>query len=252
MGIDNDRDSDYEEFIRATGRGKKTKKNPKGAGRPTNLEREYTEFREWKALRDRGFTTRDISEIILGLGRPSEGRREGDLERKPPRILGRVLEGIGFKEKEIEKINMDKVDKSIYDTSRYLAPYLLPKLMLPVGILAGLGIWYGLESIPKIDKYTPEEWEMLPQEVKNSYVSVELVEGNYKAKTFYLEQTLHESVFWTKKLLKVIVKGLSDLLDVDDDGKYSYIDFVRDHKWQAYPPFGFITYWIQRRRYKKE
>lgn len=249
MASENDeRDKGIEDFLRAIRGREKTSRNPKGAGRPTKLEEEYKQFLEWRKLKDSGFSTRDISEIILGFGRHDEGRRDGHTKRKPPRIVGRVLEALNFKEKEIEKMKVDKIDKSIMDTAVYLAPYVMPSFVKPLGWALGLSALYFAEEIPKTDKYSLKEWGEMPQQVKEKY---------------YESKQVGEEIFATRKLMYPIVHSLVEIISwlLEILGSYMSEEYgtnaigltrwMVDKPWRfALGPFAPITKFIQDRRQK--
>ena len=249
MESDNGRDSDFEEFLRATGRRTKDGKQ-KRAGRPTRLQEEYKEFKEWKKLRDSGITTRDLSEIILGYTRHGEGRGEGDTERKPIQFLGRILQGLGFKEKDLEKIKLDKVEEKVYDTGKYLAPYILPHMMKPVGYLLGFGFWYLIESIPKVETFTAEEWATMNISEQEAFENVRIEGDKVYAKSTYVYPILHELVFILRQLLEALFETLQEVFGIGK--KYSYLEYRKERPWSSMPgSFFLIGYFIWRRKKRK-
>ena len=194
---DDDRDQGFEDFTRRKkGSGHiPTERNPKGAGRPSREWSAYKEYEQFKANPTR-WLARYMPEVFSGVGGSGAADRGGDTERKPPRIMGRILELFATK-KEVEKLNMDKIDQGIYDTAKYVAPHVVPSFVKPLGWALGLSALYVAEEIPKTDKYTSKEWAEMPQKIKDKYYHVE-TEG--------------ETIYATRKLMYPIVHSLVEIV----------------------------------------
>ena len=134
---DDERDQDFEEFRkRKKGSGHiPTERNPKGAGRPS---REWSKFKEYEQFKENPtrWIARYMPEVFAGFGGGGAADRGGDVERKPPRIMARILELV-FPKKEIEKMNMDKIDQGIYDAAKVVGPHMLPGFVKPLGWALG-------------------------------------------------------------------------------------------------------------------
>ena len=165
--------------------------NPRGAGRPTKEWEEYREFLEWQRLRGEGISPRSLRGIFEEWAGPADGRSDRGGKTDRPRIVGKLLETLGWKKKDIEKIKVDKLDKALVDTTSYLAPYIIPKLMIPIGILAGVGIWYGVETITLTHEFTEEEWNKLSPDQQGRFIEWEIKNGTVHAKYRPIPPILH-------------------------------------------------------------
>lgn len=211
-----------------------TRRNPKGAGRPSReIERER-DFEEFRGNPLKWFAERNPELFALFGDRGDRGDGKGVSERLNKRIsrgvVRRTLRMFGFKEKQIEKMKLDEVDEISADVWNQLAPHAIPKaLTLPMKI-AGFVFWYiAEEKFTVTKKFSPEHWEKVPEPLKKQYYYVSDcdIDGNpYPDGTIYATrkrmqpQIMHTAVLvlqWLVNIITGIVKFFTgELFDFDE------------------------------------
>lgn len=226
----NDREEvDTEESKREDRRNKQpaTSKNPKGAGRPSReIERER-DFEEFRGNPLKWFAERNPELFALFGDRGSKGSGEGVSERLNKRVtrgvVRRTLRFLGFKPKQIEKMNLDEVDEISADVWSQVMPHAIPKaLTLPMKI-AGLALWYlAEEKFTVTKKFSAEHWEAVPKPLKKQYYY--LTEPDEEGAIFATRkrmqpQLMHTLVYvlqWLVNVITGIVKFFTgELFDLD-------------------------------------
>ncbi|GAG52080.1 unnamed protein product, partial [marine sediment metagenome] len=160
-----------EDTERKEGSGQfESSRNPKGAGRPSNIWRDFKDFGEWKAAVKAGLIPRDLSELLGRVADSGERRGEGDSKPDVKGLLAQLGEMIGVKKKDIDKLGL--ADDQIKQASKFVMPYLLPKLLGVIGLVAGAIILYKIEELKVTDTFTEEEWDKLPDYKKSKYLRI--------------------------------------------------------------------------------
>ncbi|MHA1330409.1 MAG: hypothetical protein ACTSR2_04950 [Candidatus Hodarchaeales archaeon] len=200
---DDEPDREFEEFLKATRGHRKTPRNPKGAGRPSRTAEEYREFLAWKEAKKAGIL-QPLGELIgrvAGRGETGDSRSTKTSGRG---LIQRVLSLI-FEEKEIKKMKFDKVDEGIERTYKHLAPWVMPVLLKPAAIVAGLSLLYGLEHwVRWTYTFSVEEYANLDEYYKKGFISCEKVGDEYKCVRKVLPQFLHSIVYIIKWAIDAI------------------------------------------------
>nr|BDI55280.1 MAG: hypothetical protein [uncultured archaeon] len=222
MESNNDReieeDEEYNELEgRKEGSGQyPTSRNPKGAGRPSNIWRDFKDFGEWRAAVKAGLIPRDLSELIGRVADSTQGRGEGDSKPDYKGLLASIGEMMGLKKKDIEKF--DIADEQIVRIYKELAPYTMPFLMKPALFFGGISGWYLLEhKWKKTEKMTQGEYDAFIKIRESRIITVEdITEGDkiYKVTYLFLPQILHtieKSFNWVMGISKKWFKEEHDL-----------------------------------------
>jgi len=226
-------------------------RNPKAAGRPSTEWREYQEFLEYKKLRDEGVTPRGLSEILNGFIGHGEGRGEGDIERDAPKYMGRILEAIGVKEKDLEKMKVNLADEQIDGILKYILSAIKPTIGKPLGWALGVTALYMIERIPITERLDKDVWDEMPSDVKEDYWDVVIEGDKVKAKRAMMYQIAHTAVDIIKWIIDVIGGWAKEEYDVGGYNPISYWKWKSEKGWRwAIGGFGVWVYLIQKRRKK--
>ena len=244
----NDREEmDSEESKREDRRNKQptTRRNPKGAGRPSRETERERDFEEFRGNPLKWFAERNPELFALFGDRGSKGDGKGDSkglgERVPRGVVRRVLRFLGFTKKQIQKMNLDEIDEISADVWKEVMPHAIPKaLTLPMKI-AGFALWYlAEEKFTKTEKFTPEHWEAVPKVLKKQYyyITEPDEEGIIWATRKRMQpQIMHTAVLilqWLINVITGIVKFFTgELFDLDGLTEIMYGEFEQKELYKA-------------------